>query len=43
MKTIAELNEKMVLIAQANNLTYEQFRKLPRKRFIAMCNIYNNK
>ena len=43
MKTIAELNAKMVLIAEANGLTYEQFRKLPRKRFIEMCNIYNNK
>lgn len=43
MKTIAELNAKMVLIAQANGLTYEQFRKLPRKKFITMCNIYNQK
>ena len=43
MKTIAELNVKMLLIAQANGLTIEQFRKLPRKKFIAMCNIYNNK
>jgi hypothetical protein len=43
MKTIAELNVKMLLIAQANGLTIEQFRKLPRKRFIQMCNIYNNK
>ena len=43
MKTKAELIEKMILIAQANGLTLEQFRKLPRKRFIAMCNTYNNK
>ncbi|CAB4149008.1 hypothetical protein UFOVP522_40 [uncultured Caudovirales phage] len=43
MKTIAELNVKMLLIAQANGLTIEQFRNLPRKKFIAMCNIYNNK
>ena len=41
MKTIEELNAKMVLIAQANGLTYEQFRKLPRKKFIQMCNTYN--
>ena len=43
MKTIAELIAKMVLIAQANGLTYEQFRKLPRKKFIQICNIYNQK
>lgn len=43
MKTIEELNAKMVLIAQANGLTYEQFRKLPRKKFIQMCNVYNQK
>jgi len=43
MKTIEELNAKMVLTAEANGLTYEQFRKLPRKRFIQMCNIYNKK
>jgi hypothetical protein len=43
MATIAELNAKMVLIAAANNLTLEQFKKLPRKKFIAICNIYNNK
>ncbi len=43
MKTIEELNAKMVLIAKANGLTYEQFRKLPRKKFIQMCNIYNQK
>ena len=43
MGTIAELNAKMELIAKANNLTVEQFRKLPRKKFIEMCNIYNNK
>jgi hypothetical protein len=43
IKTIAELNAKMVLIAESNGLTYEQFRKLPRKRFIEMCNIYNQK
>ena len=43
MKTIAELNAKMVLIAKANNLTVDQFRKLPRKKFIEMCNKYNGK
>lgn len=43
MKTIAELNSKMVLIAKANNLTIDQFRKLPRKKFIEMCNKYNGK
>jgi hypothetical protein len=43
MKTIEELNAKMVLIAKANGLTYEQFRKLPIKKFIQMCNVYNQK
>ena len=43
MKTIAELNVKMILIAAENGLTVAQFRKLPRKKFIAMCDKYNNK
>jgi hypothetical protein len=41
--TISELNAKMVKIAEANGLTIEQFKKLSRKKFIAMCNTYNNK
>jgi hypothetical protein len=41
MKTIKELDAKMVLIAKANNLTIEKFKKLPRKKFIQMCNKYN--
>jgi len=43
MKSIAELDQKMILIAEANGLTIEQFKKLPRKKFIAMCNIFNKK
>lgn len=43
MSTIEQLNIKMEKIAKANNLTLEQFKKLSRKRFIEMCNIYNNK
>ena len=43
MNTIAELDKKMILIAACNNLTIEQFKKLPRKKFIAMCDKYNNK
>ena len=42
MNTIAELDKKMILIAASNNLTIEQFKKLPRKKFIEMCNKYNN-
>lgn len=40
--TISELNAKMVKIAEANGLTLEQFKKLPRKKFIALCNKFNN-
>ena len=43
MSTIKELDLKMVKIAEANNLTIEQFKKLPRKKFIAMCDKFNNK
>ena len=43
MKTISELDKKMFLIAASNNLSIEQFKKLPRKKFIEMCNKYNNK
>jgi len=43
MATIKELDLKMLIIAKANGLTIEQFKKLPRKKFIQMCNIYNQK
>jgi hypothetical protein len=43
MSTIKELDLKMIKIATANNLTVEQFKKLPRKKFIAMCDKFNNK
>jgi hypothetical protein len=43
MKSKSELDQKMILIAEANGLTIEQFKKLPRKKFIAMCNKFNNK
>jgi len=43
MNTIENLDAKMILIAEANGLTIEQFKKLPRKKFIQMCNIYNQK
>lgn len=42
-KSIQELDKKMLLIAKSNGLTIEQFRKLPRKRFIEMCNKFNGK
>jgi len=41
MSTIKELDLKMLIIAEANGLTIEQFKKLPRKKFIQMCNKYN--
>jgi len=41
MATIKELDLKMLIIAEANGLTIEQFKKLPRKKFIQMCNKYN--
>jgi hypothetical protein len=42
MSTIAELDAKMILIAASVNMTVEQFRKLPRKKFIAICNQFNS-
>lgn len=41
MSTIAELDAKMERIAASVNMTIEQFRKLPRQRFIKICNQYN--
>ena len=41
MSTIAELDAKMIKIAASVNMTVEQFRKLSRKKFIAICNQYN--
>jgi hypothetical protein len=41
--TISELKAKMLLIAEANNMTLDQFKKLPRKKFISICNTYNKK
>ena len=42
-KSLTELKDKMSRIAEANNLTLEQFKKLPRQKFIQMCNQFNNK
>jgi len=41
MSTIAELDAKMKLIAESVNMTVEQLRKLPAKKFIQICNNYN--
>jgi hypothetical protein len=41
MSTIAELDAKMQRIAESVNMTVEQFRKLPRQRFIKICNQFN--
>ena len=41
MSTIAELDLKMIKIAASVNMTIEAFRKLPRKKFIQICNNYN--
>lgn len=41
--TISELNAKMLLIAEANKMTLDQLKKLPRKKFILICNTYNKK
>jgi len=43
MSTIKELDAKMILIAESKGLTIDQFKKLPRKKFIAICNEYNKK
>ena len=43
MSTIAELDAKMIKIAESVNMTLEQLRKLSPKKFIAICNEYNSK
>jgi hypothetical protein len=43
MGTIAELNLKMEKIAESVGMSVEKFRKLPRKKFIQICNEYNSK
>ena len=43
MSTIAELDAKMIKIAESVNMSVEQLRKLSPKKFIAICNEYNSK
>lgn len=42
MRTLAELDIRMQKIAESNNMSLEQFKKLPRQKFIKLCNQYNN-
>jgi hypothetical protein len=41
MSTIAELDAKMILIAEFAKISVEQLRKLPSHIFIAICNQYH--
>ena len=43
MSTIAELDAKMIKIAESVNMSVEQLRKLPAKKFIQICNNFNSK
>lgn len=43
MSTLKQLDLKMIKIAESVNMTVEKFRKLPRKKFLAICNEYNYK
>ncbi len=40
---LSELDNKMILIAKSNNLSLDEFKKLPRQKFIKLCNEYNSK
>lgn len=43
MKTLEELDLKMVKIAASVNMDVEKFKKLPRLKFMKICNEYNAK
>lgn len=43
MSTLAELDIKMQKIAESVGMSVEKFRKLPRKKFLQICNDYNSK
>jgi hypothetical protein len=42
MLSIEELDKKMERIAASVGMSVEKFRKLPRKKFLAICDEYNN-
>ena len=43
ISALNDIDEKMTLIARSNNLDLESFKRLPRQKFIKLCNEYNSK